>query len=76
VGGIADWARTDLGVLVVSPGDPVALAAALDRALSDPDWTARARSNGAPWVRERHSVTAHTARLLDVLAPLARTGRP
>jgi glycosyltransferase involved in cell wall biosynthesis len=75
VGGMADWARIDLGVLVVSPGHAAALAAALDRALSDPAWTARARTDGAPWVRIRHSVAAHAARLVEVLATSASGGR-
>jgi glycosyltransferase involved in cell wall biosynthesis len=68
---MADWAREDLGVLRVPPAQPAALAAALDRALAEPAWTARARGAGAGWVRERHSIAAHVARLLDVLAPLA-----
>jgi glycosyltransferase involved in cell wall biosynthesis len=68
VGGMADWARVDLGVLVVSPGHATALAEALDRALSDPAWTVRARTDGAPWVRTRHSAAAHAARLVGVLA--------
>jgi glycosyltransferase involved in cell wall biosynthesis len=75
VGGMADWARVDLGVLVVSPGHATALAAALDRVLSDPAWTARARTGGPPWVRTRHSIAAHTARLLEVLAPPAPASR-
>ena len=68
VGGTADWARADLGVLVVPPGRPAALAEALDRAVTDPTWTERARTAGARWVRERHSIAAHVARLTDVLA--------
>ena len=76
VGGMTDWARLDLGVLVVSPGDPVALAAALDRALTDPEWTTRARTDGASWVREQHSAASHAARLVELLAPLVEAGRP
>lgn len=74
VGGSADWARVDLGVLVVSPGDPEALAAALDRILSDPDWTMRARTAGAPWARGRHSIATHEDRLRQILASPAAQG--
>jgi glycosyltransferase involved in cell wall biosynthesis len=71
VGGIADWARTDLGVITAPPHAPAELAAALDRTLSDPSWAARAREAGSRWVRERHSIAAHVARLRDVLRPLS-----
>jgi glycosyltransferase involved in cell wall biosynthesis len=74
VGGTADWARPELGVLVVPPGRPAALAEALDRAVTDPSWTERARTAGAVWVRERHSVAAHVARLTEVLAARAEVG--
>jgi len=76
VGGMADWARLDLGVIVVTPGHATALAEALDRALSDPEWTVRARTDGAPWVRTRHSVAAHAARLLEALATPSPTAPP
>ena len=70
VGGIADWARADLGVVTAPPNAPAELAAALDRTLSDPSWAARAREAGSRWVRERHSTAAHAARLRDVLGSL------
>ena len=71
VGGTAEWARADLGVLVTPPGRPAELAAALDRVVADPTWEERAREAGSRWVREHHSASAHVARLREVLAPLA-----
>ena len=71
VGGTADWARAVLGVVTVPPGHPQELAAALDRTLADPAWASRAREAGTRWVRERHSIAAHVARLREVLAPLS-----
>jgi len=70
VGGTADWAREELGVLSVPAGDAPALAAALDRIVTEPVWTRRAREAGAPWVRAHHSLAAHTAALLEALGPL------
>jgi len=69
-GGMGDWAMEGLGVLTARPDDPAALAAALDRALSEPGWAERARLAGAPWVAERHGMAAHVAALASALGPL------
>ena len=74
-GGSADWSREDLGVLTADPTDPAALALALDRALTEPEWTRRAREVGAPWVAERHGMAAHVAALTAALATLAGRSR-
>ncbi len=73
VGGMADWAREELGVATARPGG-ADFAAALDRVIAEPGWAERAREAGARWARERHSVAAHAARLAGILGPVAAPG--
>jgi len=77
-GGISEWAREDLGVVRISRPTPSLLAAAIERVLSDPTWSRRAREKGAPWVAERHSMKAHVEslqRALLSLHPVPERGR-
>ena len=73
-GGMEDWARKDLGVLVAPADRPVAFAAALDRALSEPVWRERAALAGTAWVAARHGSDAHLRALVEALGPLAAEG--
>ena len=70
-GGSASWSRAELGVLTADPFDSDALATALDRVLTEPVWSERARSTGAAWARARHGLDSHVAALTAALAPLA-----
>jgi glycosyltransferase involved in cell wall biosynthesis len=72
VGAIPDLIGDDAGVVVPS-GNAVALAAALAKALDDPDWRRRLRE-GAVRARGRfHSWEAATAKMADVLAGVDRS---
>jgi glycosyltransferase involved in cell wall biosynthesis len=73
MGGIADWALPELGVLTARPFDAPDLATALSRAIRAPEWSQRAQSRGAAWALERHGVAAHVTALRAALAPLAAT---
>ena len=66
-GGVTDWALSELGALCIPKADPVQLAEALDRVIEDPSWGVRARSSGARWVAERHSLAAHEEELRSIL---------
>jgi glycosyltransferase involved in cell wall biosynthesis len=68
VGGVGDWARSELGALCIPRADPFVLAEALDRVVADPSWGSRARERGATWVAQRHSLAAHVAELKSILA--------
>jgi len=72
-GGTTDWAREELGVIPVPPGDPQRLADALDSAIADPVWADRASSVGAGWVAVRHGLDAHVGRLRALLDAGAAT---
>lgn len=64
-GGVADWLEDGVSGLCVKPGDPSALARALDELLDDP---ARQQSMGAAGrraVAARFSVGHHVSALLD-----------
>jgi glycosyltransferase involved in cell wall biosynthesis len=67
VGGIAEtMIDGETGILVREHGAD-ALAAALLKAIGDPDWRAQAARTGAAFVRERFSIERMTASLTDVL---------
>jgi glycosyltransferase involved in cell wall biosynthesis len=66
-GGVADWAREELGVLTANPDNPQRFAAALDRVLAEPEWLARSGGAGAAWVAERHGMAAHRRALAGAL---------
>ncbi len=68
VGGMADWAREDLGGMLLPKPDAGLLAEGLDGVLKDPSWRIRAREQGASWVRARHSVPAHMEELRSLHA--------
>ncbi len=71
MGGMSDWAMEEHGVLTADPSDAAAFALALDRALTEPQWTLRARADGATWVARRHGMAAHVTALTEALAGLA-----
>ncbi len=56
VGGVPSVVRHEVSGLLVPPSDPQALAAGLDRSLTDPD-AAEWGSNGARHVFEHHSIS-------------------
>lgn len=74
-GGPADIVANCRNGLVVPPGDPVALAAAIREALADPArWQAWAR-NGLRGVRDVYTWDAHVAKYLKVVARVLRRSR-
>ncbi len=58
--------------LLVPPGDPVALAAAVDRLLDDRQLRERCARAGRRTVASSHRLAAQTGELLDVLEQVAR----
>ncbi|HWO89068.1 MAG TPA: glycosyltransferase [Gemmatimonadales bacterium] len=63
-GGMNEWARPELGVIVAVPNDARSFAAALERALAEPQWVDRARTVGRDHVSRHHSLPAHDAALV------------
>lgn len=69
-GGMDEWAAEALGVQVAAPRDSAAFAAALDRAVGEPQWMQRARTAGSAFVLSRHSLAEHRRALVEALSPL------
>jgi glycosyltransferase involved in cell wall biosynthesis len=74
VGGVPDAVRDEETGLLVPPGDPAALAAALERVLADPAWAARLGARGREIAATHFRTTVATSRLVALYAALA--GRP
>lgn len=64
-GGIVDWLQDGVGGLTVKPGDPHALAQALNELLADPQRRTAMGIAGRELVAERFSRERHVATLLD-----------
>jgi glycosyltransferase involved in cell wall biosynthesis len=76
VGGVPELVEDGSTGLLVPPGDPAALAAALDRLLADPDLSKRLGAAGRSRARERFDVEVVRRAHLDLYArELARAGR-
>jgi glycosyltransferase involved in cell wall biosynthesis len=71
VGGVTELVEDGRNGLLVPPGDPAALAAALRRFLADDDLRARLRAAAAPSV-ERYAPERVLARLEEILREAAR----
>jgi len=69
LGRLADLVRDGGTGLLVPPGDPDALAAALARLAADPEWRRRLGRAGRAEVLEHHTWDAVVARMLDLVAP-------
>ena len=69
VGGIADLLEDDVNGVLVEPGDTDALAAALERVLSDGVLAERlargARSSVGPWLATPEQYASRTRELVD-----------
>lgn len=77
VGGIPELVEHDRTGLLVPPGDPDALARAVNRLVTDPGKAARLGRAAWARVRERHDPARHVAALLGLYAQVraAVTGR-
>lgn len=64
-GGIPDWLEHGVSGLLVQPGDPVALARALNELLADTDWQRAMGAAGREAVAQRFTPDHHVAALLD-----------
>jgi glycosyltransferase involved in cell wall biosynthesis len=64
-GGIGDWLQDGVSGLMVPPGDPGALARALQQLLSDTNLQSRMGQAGKEFVAERFSPQRHVAALLE-----------
>ena len=77
VGGVPEIVKDGATGLLVPPGDPAALAAALEALLADPALRDRLGAAGQARVRERFSLAQLRRAHLDLYArELARAGRP
>lgn len=72
VGGIPEVVEHGVTGLLVRPGDPAALAHALQELLADPDRARAMGEAGRKRVQERFSAAAATSRVLEVYDELAR----
>jgi glycosyltransferase involved in cell wall biosynthesis len=68
VGGVPELVEDGVTGVLVPPGDPAALAAALDRLLADPDLRRRMGAAGRARVRARFDLEAVRAAHLDLYA--------
>jgi glycogen(starch) synthase len=71
VGGIPELVRDGVDGLLVPPGDPAALAGAIEKLLADPDLAATLGASGRARVAE-HDWAVLAARVLDVYAAARR----
>lgn len=69
--GNREWVGEGEGARLFAPGDAAGLAAALERALADDGWRARARERNATVIAERGDAAANLARIEAVYAALA-----
>jgi glycosyltransferase involved in cell wall biosynthesis len=74
-GGAAEYIRHDVNALVVEPGDPAAVAAAVRRLADDPALRARLRHGGIA-TAEEHTAECFHARVEAALARAVRMGSP
>lgn len=72
VGGIPDVVEDEVSGLLVPPGDPVALAAACSRLLSDDDLCARLAKNGRRAAETRFSWTDRLAEYMTIFREVTR----
>jgi glycosyltransferase involved in cell wall biosynthesis len=70
VGGVPRYVEDGSSGLLVEPGDPAALAAALERVVDDPDLRARLVAGGLEQVRHGRSWAASARKLLDLYQQL------
>jgi glycosyltransferase involved in cell wall biosynthesis len=67
-GGVRDWLKDGVNGLLVEPGDPRALAAALERLLADPDRQAEMGKAGRAIVAARFTPERHVDALVQAYA--------
>ena len=71
VGAISELVRPEQTGLLVPPGDDVALAAALDRLVSDPALRRLLGANAQRVVRDEFNAATNASRLVDLLVDTA-----
>lgn len=73
--GNREWVSDGIDAQLFSPGNPVSLRNALERALEDPEWRERARRIGRHIVEERADSDHNMGRIEALFATLARGDR-
>jgi glycosyltransferase involved in cell wall biosynthesis len=68
--GNREWVDEGDGARLFAPGEPVALAQALERALDDPAWAERARARNRRVVEERGDAARNMARIESLFTGL------
>jgi glycosyltransferase involved in cell wall biosynthesis len=76
VGGVPELVENEVTGLLVPPGDPAALAAALDRLLADPDLRRRLGANGRERAKTRFDLTVGRRAHLAAAAACRARRRP
>lgn len=71
VGGVPEIVTDEESALLVRPGDPEAMSAALARILSDPELAARLRQRSHQLIVERHAPEARVRKLIAIYRTLA-----
>jgi glycosyltransferase involved in cell wall biosynthesis len=70
VGGVPEIATDDESALLIRPGDPVAMSAAISRILTEPGLADRLKKRSRELILERHEPEARTRKLVSIYRSL------
>jgi glycosyltransferase involved in cell wall biosynthesis len=72
VGGIPEIVTNEESALLIAPGDPVAMSAAVSRLLTDPALAARLAKRGHELILERHDPEIRVRKLVSIYRSLSQ----
>jgi glycosyltransferase involved in cell wall biosynthesis len=70
VGGVPEMVANEGSALLIPPGDPAAMSAAIARLLSEPELAQRLKKRGRELILERHDPEARTRKLVSIYRSL------
>jgi glycosyltransferase involved in cell wall biosynthesis len=70
VGGVPEMVTNEESALLIAPGDPAAMSAAIARLLSEPELAQRLKKRGHELILERHDPEARTRKLVSIYRSL------
>lgn len=72
VGGVPEIVAHEESALLIEPGDPVSMSAAMARLLTEPELAQRLTARGYELILDRHQPEARTRQLVEIYRALAR----